>query len=203
MTAAPVLYWHLKRRTGARAVIRDVSVVAAASAAAVVAALGVLIMQVGWLTGSLSDGVRAVTQALGKRSHGDPELFSGLLRASLESSVLEVVATYLRGPYYEGMAISVSYLNVTALFAAATLLLVLLMRVAPRSSDSRDIAFIATTWFSMAAPLSWFVIFKGHSYIHTHVNFLAWQMPFTILGFALTGMALERALVSTRGAVTK
>lgn len=201
MTAVPVVHWHLKRRTGAGAVVRDVSVVAAASAVAVVAALGLLIAQVGLFSGRLSDGVRAVTHALGKRSYGDPELFSGLLKASLESSVLEVVEMYLRGPYYEGRVLSVSYFQVIVLFAAATLVLVLFMRVAPRASDFHHTAFIATTWFSMAAPLSWFVIFKGHSHIHTHVNFLAWQMPFTILGFALTGLALERALASARGAI--
>ena len=49
------------------------------------------------------------------------------------------------------------------------------------------IALIWTTWFSILAPLSWFVIFKAHSYIHTHMSFLLWQMPFTFFGFAVFG----------------
>ena len=52
----------------------------------------------------------------------------------------------------------------------------------PRSSRK-------ATWFSFLAPLSWFVIFKAHSHCHTHMNFLVWQMPFTILGVALCGVA--------------
>jgi len=51
-------------------------------------------------------------------------------------------------------------------------------------------------WFSLLAPLSWMVIFKGHSYIHTHMNFITWHMPFTILGFGLMGAFLS-LLVAT------
>jgi hypothetical protein len=47
-------------------------------------------------------------------------------------------------------------------------------------------------WFSLLAPLSWFVIFKAHSYIHTHMNFIVWQMPFTFFGFAACGLLVER-----------
>ena len=49
-------------------------------------------------------------------------------------------------------------------------------------------ALSIATWFSILAPLSWFVIFKGHSYIHTHMNYITWHMPFTLLGFALFGL---------------
>jgi len=52
------------------------------------------------------------------------------------------------------------------------------------------IALIWTTWFSMLAPLSWYVLFKAHSYIHTHMSFLLWQMPFTFFGFAVVGCAV-------------
>ena len=69
-------------------------------------------------------------------------------------------------------------------------LIVLFMLMSPllflRSNAERrqqDIALIWTTWFSILAPLSWFVIFKAHSYIHTHMSFLLWQMPFTFFGF--------------------
>lgn len=42
-------------------------------------------------------------------------------------------------------------------------------------------------WVSITAPLSWFIIFKGHSYLHTHMNPIVWYMPFMLLGFVLTG----------------
>jgi hypothetical protein len=54
-----------------------------------------------------------------------------------------------------------------------------------------SIALIIATWFSILAPLSWFVIFKAHSYIHTHMNYIVWQMPFTLLGFAVCGLVVK------------
>ena len=54
----------------------------------------------------------------------------------------------------------------------------------------QNIALIWTTWFSILAPLSWYVIFKAHSYIHTHMSFLLWQMPFMFFGFAVFGAAV-------------
>ncbi len=44
---------------------------------------------------------------------------------------------------------------------------------------------------SVLAPLSWFVIFKAHSYLHAHLNFIVWQLPFAILGFAMCGAILQ------------
>ena len=62
------------------------------------------------------------------------------------------------------------------------------------------IALICATWFSILAPLSWFVIFKAHSYIHTHMSFLLWQMPFTLFGFAVFGATV---IAWTKGTIEK
>ena len=52
-------------------------------------------------------------------------------------------------------------------------------------------ALIITTWFSILAPLSWFVLAKSHSYIHTDINIILWHLPFMIFGFALLGYVLK------------
>ena len=58
-------------------------------------------------------------------------------------------------------------------------------------SISKLTSLSIAVWFSFLAPLSWMVIFKGHSYIHTHMNFITWHMPFTLLGFGLLGAFLS------------
>lgn len=47
----------------------------------------------------------------------------------------------------------------------------------------------ATPWYwrvtlavSLVAPISWFVMAKGHSFIHTHVNYILWYLPFVPIG---------------------
>ena len=58
------------------------------------------------------------------------------------------------------------------------------------AQQQQHIALIWTAWFSILAPLSWYVIFKAHSFIHTHMSFLLWQMPFTFFGFAVFSAAV-------------
>jgi hypothetical protein len=55
----------------------------------------------------------------------------------------------------------------------------------------KKLALIAATWFSILAPLSWYIIFKAHSFIHTHLNNILWQMPFVLFGFAVCGLAIK------------
>ena len=46
-------------------------------------------------------------------------------------------------------------------------------------------SLIAATWVSALSPVSWFVLFKGQAFVHTHTNYLAWHMPFTLFGYAM------------------
>jgi hypothetical protein len=59
-------------------------------------------------------------------------------------------------------------------------------------------AFLGMTWFSLLAPLSWFIVFKAHAYIHLNLDYFVWQAPFTILGFALSGWAISQTYQSFR-----
>ncbi len=37
------------------------------------------------------------------------------------------------------------------------------------------------TGISILAPLSWYVLAKGHSYIHINICYVLWSIPFAIL----------------------
>lgn len=47
------------------------------------------------------------------------------------------------------------------------------------------IALDAMILVSFLGPLSWYVLASGHSYIHTHICYLLWSLPFLMLGSAL------------------
>jgi hypothetical protein len=51
-----------------------------------------------------------------------------------------------------------------------------------------SIAFLA----SIAAPLSWFVLGKGHSFDHLPIDMILWYVPTVPLGFAMIGLALAQ-----------
>lgn len=49
------------------------------------------------------------------------------------------------------------------------------------------LAFLA----SLAAPLSWIVLAKGHSFVHPHISFILWYLPTIPLAGALAGLSLN------------
>ena len=86
----------------------------------------------------------------------------------------------------------IRYLYLTMLFLVMSIL-VFYRRDEKISANQRqrNIALVFATWFSILAPLSWYVIFKGHSFIHTHMNYILWQMPYTFFGFAICGLVIK------------
>ncbi|MYB01531.1 hypothetical protein F4X90_17930 [Candidatus Poribacteria bacterium] len=142
------------------------------------------------------DGVEHVIWSFGKRTYGEAEDFPPVYAASLNAGTLSVVITYMNGVFFNlnnylsisndfvsNFLLKIRYYYLIVLFIAMSALLW-------RGNAERRhhyIALIWATWFSMLAPLSWFVIFKAHSYIHTHMSFLLWQMPFMLFGFAVLG----------------
>lgn len=55
-------------------------------------------------------------------------------------------------------------------------------------NSTRSIQVAAT--ISLLAPLSWFLSAKGHSYIHYHMNYVLWYLPFVPILSATLGMKL-------------
>jgi hypothetical protein len=41
------------------------------------------------------------------------------------------------------------------------------------------------TLFSMSAPISWFILARGHSVFHYHINYVLWHLPTMFFGCAL------------------
>ena len=146
------------------------------------------------------DGVAHVFYSFGKRTHGEAEGFPEVYAASLEAGTIGVVITYVNGIFFDlnnylsqtnsfvsNFLLKVRYGYLIVLFMVMSVLLFLRSKEVIANRRQQHIALIWTTWFSILAPLSWYVIFKAHSYIHTHMSFLLWQMPFTLFGFAVFG----------------
>ncbi|MCG9127480.1 hypothetical protein JT359_07770 [Candidatus Poribacteria bacterium] len=170
---------------------------------AIFLSLMMLCIQIGSVKGGFMDGIDHVFYSIGKRTHGEAEDFPPIYGASLKAGTFGVVKTYINGVYFDFnnyfkmnesfitkhlFKIRYSYLIVMFIFMSV----VAIIRTKQRTETSRQrsIALIIATWFSFLAPLSWFVIFKSHSFIHTHMSYLLWQMPFTLFGFAVVGYGI-------------
>ncbi|MDX1747634.1 MAG: hypothetical protein R3324_16995, partial [Halobacteriales archaeon] len=204
MLLVPLVYYAARERWSRRRSLELGTSAVLASGAACLSSLGVLAYQIGSVLGSYTDGVSYLVFRLGIRTHGGLGHIPDRFAAGVEATTGSVVATYLSGVYFdlenyfaasgptgELLVFAVRYWQLTVVFVAASVYLIVRSRSGVESERSRCRAICYATWFSLLAPLSWFIVFKGHSYVHTHLNHVAWHMPFVFFGFATIGLAVR------------
>ncbi len=204
MTLVPFVYYGIRDGPGARATLKRLLLASSSASLAVLFSVVVVCLQVAAVEGSFGDGVQHLLYSFEKRSFGDPQGLPPEYHAGLESGTLVVVRAYLEYASYvdfggipwiaKNVIPRVKYHVLLLLFLVASVVVCVRRRGFIRANRWRSsLALVAATWFSVLAPLSWFVIFKAHSFVHTHINYVVWQMPFTIFGFAVCGLAVTIA----------
>jgi hypothetical protein len=207
MMTVPIVYYARRDSWSGNRTLSSLALAGAGACAAVVVTLIVVSAQVALYEGELTAGIRHIAVAFARRTHGDPSGFTDPeLKASLQVDTLEILKTYLHGAAIstEGAVgalgrwmprLEIDYKHLLLLLAGCSLLLGFMMirRIKSRATDlvaAQAFGLIAATWWSVLAPFSWFVIFKAHSAIHTHIDFIVWDMPFTLWIYALFGFCM-------------
>ena len=200
MMMAPFVYYVILDEWSRRQCVKWTLAAGLGSGVAIFFSLIMLCFQIGAAKDGFMDGVAHVIWSFGKRTYGDAENFPPVYAASLEAGTIGVVITYMNGIFFDlnnylsqansfvsNFLLKIRYYYLIVLFIVMSALLFWRSKKTMAARRQHYIALIWTTWFSILAPLSWHVIFKAHSYIHTHMSFLLWQMPFTFFGFAVFG----------------
>ena len=206
MMTVPYVYHAVLDGWGIRRLAGRFAALSAGSLIGILASMVLLATQISSATGE--NGFRYILYAFGKRSYGAaadyPEIYAG----GLGANPFSVIFTYMKIPWlsvnhivYTGSEWVSSYVNEVRFGYLVVLFLVVTLFLARRKSGSsrRAKALIVTTWFSLLAPLSWLVVFKAHSFVHTHVDPVIWHMPFTLFGFALCGLLIKEWIAPVRG----
>lgn len=207
MMTVPLVYYAVLERTGWKNFLSEMLTAIAASLLAILASMVVLCAQIAAVMGSFSAGVDHILLSLLRRSYADPNLFPADYAASLTASPADVVWKYLKGIFLDlnnyfptnnafiaNYLFQIRYLYLILLFGVTSAGLLLLLKSKHNALlRPRGQALAVTLWVSLLAPLSWLVIFKAHSYVHTFMNNIVWQMPFTLFGFAVCGLAVRAA----------
>ena len=212
MMMVPFVYYVILDKWSRQQCVKWTLAAGLGSGVAIFFSFIMLCFQIGAAKDGFMDGVEHIVWSFGKRTYGEAEDFPPVYAASLNAGTLSVVITYMNGIFFDlnnYLSISNDFISNFLLKIRYYYLIVLfvVMSVLLFSRSNKEIlaerrphyiALIWTTWFSILAPLSWFVIFKAHSYIHTHMSFLLWQMPFTLFGFAVFGSAVIAWRKNTR-----
>lgn len=202
MMSVPILYYGVLKKLSWQKFLSTFVRVALSSCLAILVTFFILCVQIGSVKGSLKDGVHHIVYAFAVRTHANPNEFRDVYTSSLQAGTFAVLSPYLKGTFFDPNVYltrsrflpRIHYYRLIIIFALSSGMAVALTKNANRDERRKTYSLILATWFSILAPLSWFVIFKAHSYIHTHMNFIVWQMPFVLFGFAVCGLVVEASL---------
>ncbi len=214
MMVTPLVYYHLRDGLSARRLVVDGAVVVIASLLAVAISFLVLFFQIA-AESSFQDAIDHIVHALERRTIG-----TGAELAVDKTGRTEILVQYFDGTFFDlhqrswfdcGQFIhrnilQLRYWMLALIFALASISACCRsLHTGATGTRRKHLSLVGALWFSILAPLSWFVIFKGHSYVHFHLNYVVWQMPFTLFGLALVGIAsvglLTRLLGRTPGRI--
>lgn len=138
---------------------------------------------------SIINGLKAIYEAdVKRRTYGDPSSFDPIYSASLSASPVDVIKTYF---YVWGTIPFVAWLPGESLkyLLAISLIGITVKFQTGHPTFKRDLMLIVVF---IAVPISWFVLGKAHSYIHTHTNYVLWYFGFAS---ALLYVAMNSILV--------
>ena len=212
MMTVPFIYYSILDRADLRQFAKGAVSIVAGTSVAILVSLVILLLQIGSAEGNVPGGIKHVTSTLEKRTYGNASEYNSEFSSSLEAGTFGVVRNYINGSYLDlrpkadasdsaeaESAFEIRYSHLIISFVVMSLLTVFAWRRNKSTAQrQKDTGLVVAAWFSILAPLSWFIIFKSHSYIHTHVNFIVWQMPFTLFGFAIWGAVIRHGLQRLR-----
>lgn len=199
MSVVPWIFFGIVYKWNLKSFLSRFFSVSAGIISAIIITLLWLATQLSFIKGSLSEGFKYILYSLNTRTYSVNNVsIDSSFQESLDSNLFDVLATYWNGtafdlshwfdnPFMQSMS-KISFGTCIILFLVISFIVIKSDSIKTYPTFRRQqIALIITLWVSLLAPLSWFVIFKGHSSVHTHMNHIVWHMPFMLLGAVLTG----------------
>jgi hypothetical protein len=199
----PFVYYAIQDKWQIRSFLQRVLNTSVVASIAVITGAAILITQISYEVGDFSAGYQYILGALDRRATGNPDNYSGVYADALHSNTWSIIKYYSSGPAYalDGNftgGVSSNSISYLILFVVFIVFSVLLFFVIQKNADPgygrKSTALLIVTWYSILSPLSWFIVFKAHAYIHINLDYLVWQLPFTIFGFALIGHSIEKVV---------
>lgn len=193
MTTVPFIFFSIYNKWGWKLLLDRLIKTSLVLLAATLTGLLILSLQIASYTGGFESAGSHIFERLAIYTVENPTIF-GETDASAETSTLAVAVSYFAvqalAIHFLKITVQILYWHLVLVFLICSVIFFLKYRLTDQVFPNKGIALIAATWYSIFAPLSWFVIFKKHSFIHTHVNPMIWQMPFTLLGLAVCGFVI-------------
>jgi hypothetical protein len=185
MMTIPLFFYALWQKWKPRLFIQRFLSASFAGILGILACAVILSLQIAQVDGSMQKGLEHIQQRFLYRTYPKEGSIKKevpqMVKDTQNVSVTTVLKTYLGG---KAFSISTRYKDFNLSFGSLLLIFAAFSAIVfITAKNSALVALTITSWLSILAPLSWFIIFKSHSVLHTHLNYLAWYMPTLLLVF--------------------
>jgi hypothetical protein len=196
MTTVPFIYYAYLEKWDWKTLLGRIIGLGGILIAATVTGLTILSIQIALSEGNLSASFRYIWDAFNRRAIGNPNEYGGLLADSMRASIFQVISKYLGLEAFtfhvHDMIYKVTFLQVILFYAFFSTIFIIRYRAQSSSRLHRKgWSLVIATWYSILAPLSWFIVFKPDAYLHTSIYLMLWHMPFTLLGISVCGFVIS------------
>jgi hypothetical protein len=179
----PIVYFSIKNQWGYFKTIKRILLTGICGFLGFLTALVAHMVQLWFTTQSFLESFGIIFRRAVIRTHGDAYDSNNIYyEDSLSSSLFTVYKIYLKGMLGETTIMMI-------IFIVASIISFTKLKIMKKNFDILK-ALTITLWFSFLAPMSWFTLAKGHSFDHSRLNHVLWNLPFNIFGFALVGLVL-------------
>ena len=177
----PIVYFSIKNQWGYFKTIKRILLTGICGFLGFLTALVAHMVQLWFTTQSFLESFGIIFRRAVIRTHGDAYDSNNIYyEDSLSSSLFTVYKIYLKGMLGETTIMMI-------IFIVATIISYTRLKVMKKNFNNLK-ALTITLWFSFLAPMSWYTLAKGHSFDHTSLNHVLWNLPFNIFGFTLVGL---------------
>jgi hypothetical protein len=205
MMMVPLFFFLIKNKWPLKVFLKRFFSYSAVALLGVAFNLAIISAQVAVYDGSARAGIRHIVKSWQKRSSGQSTQFGfdPQITKSLKMNTSFVVKSqfkktaYRIGPDLQAKGepqkgFIITYGQLMLLFVLVSSLLLLMIMIYPSVREKRLITgMIFMTSVSLLGPFSWFIIFKGHTYIHYNLDNLVWYFPFVILAATTVGLFIK------------
>lgn len=199
----PFLYFYFKNSWSFNKLFKRLVFVYISAFIAFIASIFTFLIQKYFIFGSFDKAIDTLKMIVLKRTYGNPDEVHEVYRKSLESNVGEVILKYWNGKAFDLQAIFgkftfITFGEIISVFIIFIVIFVILNSTNKLKNifEKEQKALLFSGIIASLAPLSWYVLAKGHSYIHTTMNHILWYSPFLLLVFVFIGLTLGRLKIN-------
>jgi hypothetical protein len=189
MFTIPLFYYAILSKWKLKFLIARFAIIVSGVFTAIISYAIIFAYQLSTIKGSFWYGFEYMKYCFLKRTYGNSADFPEAFKDSLEANIMAVFKYYFHARAINFGLVGISFGFLILSLAVFSFISFLPERISPStfSMRQRNLALVFTAWISLSGPLSWFVIFKAHSFIHLGFDEIVWYMPFCLFVFATAG----------------